>query len=162
MEPFTSFVQAYVIIPLSSLNFQSPKMDNHHLFYPEHDPNFTSTQQDLLYRRWTTQVKDGLEFTDGSAKLVSIRDGPTSVAALMLSESLAEKIQNALCIAHQYWSFAESIPEEIKTRFEKEAETQSCEDELEHIIELTKRKVKRDEGQQMTRGTSSKSFWKNG
>jgi hypothetical protein len=98
-------------------------MDCLHLFHHDHDRH-----------------------TDGPTKIVDIRDSKRLVAALMMSESLAEKIQNALCIAHEYWGFGKGVPAETMTLFEKEAKTQSWADELEHLINVTKEKVKNTGG----------------
>jgi hypothetical protein len=64
----------------------------------------------------------------------------------MLSEPLVEKIQNALCIAHQYWTIPEKVVVDERVRFEKEAKTRAWEEELEHLIKVKKKKVRRTGG----------------
>ena len=131
-EPISRFILlAFVRYP--------PVMENYHLFHPEHDPEFDSKQLEGIYQRWTAQDHIRDSYTDGPTKTVNILEHGRWVVALMMSRSLAEKTQNALCIAHEYWDFADKM----KTLFEKEARTQSWEDELNHLIKLTKKKVRR-------------------
>ena len=135
-EPISRFILlAFVRYP--------PVMENYHLFHPEHDPEFDSKQLEGIYQRWTAQDHIRDSYTDGPTKTVNILEHGRWVVALMMSRSLAEKTQNALCIAHEYWDFAEGVPDKMKTLFEKEARTQSWEDELNHLIKLTKKKVRR-------------------
>jgi hypothetical protein len=159
---FTSFVQVYIIILLivvktplskltshrnpSSFHLVLPDMEHHHLFYSDYEPDYHSNQLDSIYRRWTVEGKDKLVCTNGSARLIDVPEDQGTVAAVLLSEPLAGKIQKALCIAHSYWTSPEKIAAEEKTRFENEAKTQSWKDELEYQIKSTKKKMRRTGG----------------
>ncbi|KAI4686147.1 uncharacterized protein J4E88_003984 [Alternaria novae-zelandiae] len=115
-------------------------MDHHYLFYPDYDPNPHSNELKTINRQWTRYDGDRLRCTTDPAYFLGIRDGGDAFDALVLSESLAEKIQNALCIAHSYWTTPEKYAEEVKVRFENEARTEAWEEELEHLIEVTKKR----------------------
>jgi hypothetical protein len=119
-------------------------MDHHYLLYPDYDPKFHSNQLDQIYRDWTRHDRDRLRCTPEQAYFLGIREDEGDIFdALVLSETLVEKIQHALCIAHSYWTIPEKVAAEEKVRFENEARTQAWEEELEHLIGVTKKKVKR-------------------
>jgi hypothetical protein len=67
-----------------------------------------------------------------------------------------------LCIAHQYWTIPEKVAVDERVRFEKEAKTQAWEEELDHLIKVKKKKVRRTGGATREEETSCKSFWKSG
>jgi len=118
-------------------------MDHHLLFYHDWDTEYHANQLKDIYRHWTARGREKIGCTDGSAHFLRVRDGRESLDALVLSEPLAEKIQNALCIAHEYWTTPEKVADEEKGRFEAEARTEAWEEELEHLIEVMKKKVKK-------------------
>ncbi|KAI4643101.1 hypothetical protein J4E93_007170 [Alternaria ventricosa] len=118
-------------------------MEPNHLFYHDWDPEYHANQLKGIYRRWTSKDRERIECTDGSAHFLRVQDRRESPDALVLSRPLAEKIRKALCIAHQYWRTPESVADEDKGRFEAEARTEAWEEELEHLIEVMKKKVKK-------------------
>jgi hypothetical protein len=119
-------------------------MDHHYLLYSDYDPKFHSNQLDQIYRDWTRHDRDRLRCTPEQAYFLGIREDEGDIFdTLVLSETLVEKIQHALCIAHQYWTIPEKVAAEEKVRFENEARTQAWGEELEHLIGVTKKKVKR-------------------
>ena len=118
-------------------------MEPNHLFYHDWDPEYHVNQLKGIYRRWTSKDRERIECTDRSAHFLRVQDGRESPDALVLSKPLAEKIRKALCIAHQYWRTPESVADEDKGRFEAGARTEAWEEELEHLIEVMKKKVRK-------------------
>ncbi|KAI4674272.1 uncharacterized protein J4E84_010647 [Alternaria hordeiaustralica] len=118
-------------------------MDHHHLFYHDWDPDYHANQLKGIYRRWTSKDRERIECTEGPAHFLRVQDGRESPDALVLSKPLAEKIRKALCVAHQYWRPPKRVADEEKELFENEARTEAWEEELEHLIEVMKKKVKK-------------------
>ena len=113
---------------LPSLNLQAPNMED--IFYSRYDPSYHTNQRELIYDDWTVPGKEQLRLIDGPAEFVDFRDGRKRGTALLHSESLADGIHKALCIAHSYWALPEKIDEREQTCFENEIRMQSWNKEV--------------------------------
>jgi vacuolar-type H+-ATPase subunit I/STV1 len=96
-------------------------------------------------RRWTVDGKDTVEYTKKSARLIStpIEQNDREVCALLLSEKLAKRIREALCITQEFRLYRNEVKEQNETINARQIDCDAWASSIKYSIQLLKEEIKR-------------------